>query len=139
MPILKKILRLAVKALAVLVVFFGLIWAATQFFSRQEKALAQDFLDLLQQGEFSNAYEYFSAEAKAEVPLNLLQVEFERLAKDYSALEFLHISISTRMTTLHASATTPDGCTSQFSFYFIGEKIQHFNIQNVCFDAEFNT
>ncbi len=139
MNLVKKLLRLVAKTIAILVVFGALIWGSTQFFSRQEKALAQKFVDLLVQRDFSAAYEYFAEDAKAVVPLNTLQIEFDRLAQDYGELTFIRINLGTSGTTLIATATTGDGCTSQFGFRFIDEKLQRFDIEHLCFEGEYST
>lgn len=139
MNFVKKLLRLVAKTIVILVVFFGLIWGSTQFFSRQEKALAQEFVDLLARREFSAAYAYFAEDAQAVVPLNTLQIEFDRLAQDYGRLTFTRVNLSTGGTTLIATASTNDGCRSQFAFRFIDEKLQRFDVENLCFGAEHST
>jgi len=135
MRVIKKILGWLLKAIAALAILIAIIAAVLIFLSRQERAIAKDFVSLAGQEKYTEAHALLSESFKAEYPLALLQSQFEK-SQVYDKVSFNSVNMSNGQTVLAGNATTKDGCTSPVMFVFEDEAITAFRLDKPCLTGE---
>lgn len=138
MAFLKKILGWFFKGLAVLAVLVAILFASLFYLSRQERALAKDFIQLLGQRQFTQAHAMFAKEAQQAYPLGQLKAEFAN-AQPYTGSWFSNIQIANGLTTITGEMTTDNDCKSTVEFVFRDELISGFRVANLCETGEQST
>ncbi len=127
----KKILGWMLKALGGLALLLILFVASIYFFSRQERALAREFILLAGERKYEAAFDLTSDEMRKVYPLHLLKTQFDRI-RTYSDVSFHSVNLGSGQTTLSGSATTDDNCSSPIVFVFEDNKIATFQIDVPC-------
>ncbi|WP_170507396.1 hypothetical protein [Ruegeria arenilitoris] len=138
MGTLKRILGWVLKAFGALAILLVLFVASIYFFSRQERALAREFLSLVGEKKYSAAFELTSTEMKSIYPLQALKSQFETV-QAYTSVSFTSVNITTDKTTLVGRATTADNCVSQVVFVVADGKIATFQIDDACLVEQVST
>ncbi|WP_170764020.1 hypothetical protein [Ruegeria lacuscaerulensis] len=131
----KKIFSWVLKALGSIVLIFFLFIAGIHFFSRQEKALAKEFLLLAGDKNYEAAFELTSNDLRKIYPLQMLKSQFETL-QAYTEVSFNTVHIGSGKTTLFGTATTAGNCISSIAFVVIDNHISTFQIDNPCLDDQ---
>lgn len=127
----KKILGWVLKALGAMALLFILFVAGIYLFSRQERALVKDFLQLAGEKNYQAAFELTSTDLRAIYPLQMLKSQFEAL-QIYTGVSFNRVHIGSGKTTLFGTATTEDNCISSIAFVVEDNQISTFQIDNAC-------
>ena len=135
MKTLKKILAWLFKAFAALAILLILFAGTLYFLSRQERAIAREFITLLAQRQYSSAHKLVSAEMKQQYPLDLMKSQFEQ-AEPYTSVWFNSVSLQNGQTILVGFAKTGKDCSSPVVFFFVDEKTANFQLDDPCESAE---
>lgn len=138
MNLLKKIFGWIFKALAGLVILVAIFATTLMFFSRQERAIAKDFLRLVGEQQFAKAHALFSEDVRKEYPLSRMTAEFSNY-QAYSGSWFNNVKISNGLTIIGGELTTLSGCKSLTQFSFRDEEIVGFHLPAPCLAEDIST
>ncbi|WP_300071914.1 hypothetical protein [uncultured Ruegeria sp.] len=127
----KKIFGWVLKAFGAMALLFILFIVGVYFFSRQERALAREFLLLAGQENYESAFELTSNEMRNVYPLQMLKSQFETI-QPYTSVSFNNVHIGSGKTTLSGTATTDENCVSLITFVIEDDRISTFQIDNPC-------
>ncbi|MGR3621877.1 hypothetical protein [Pseudophaeobacter sp.] len=133
MPKLKKFFDWALRIVGAIALLVILFIGSISVLSRQERALAKEFLQLVGEKDFEKAHEMLADTSKRQYPLVKMQAELQNL-KAYTVSKFTNVNIntSTKVWSLTAQATTQDNCTSKIYFEIQLDKILVFNVTPGC-------
>ena len=131
MKAIKRIFGWLFKAFAALAILGAIIAAILIFASRQERALAREFISLVAQDRYSEAHDLFSQDFKQVFPVDLMKSQF-RPSQYYTSISFKSINWTGSQMVLVGQAVTEDGCTSPITFAFVDELITYIRVYNPC-------
>jgi hypothetical protein len=135
MNVIRRVFGWLFKAFAAFVILIFLFVSTMIFLSRQERALAKEFVLLVGQGRYADAHDIFSDELKQEYPVELMKSQFGR-SQDYTKVSFHGIKWQNGQMILIGRAATEGGCKSPVEFYFLDEVITAFRVGNLCLTEE---
>jgi len=135
MKLVKRVFGWLLKAFAALIVLIAIFATLLIFLSRQERALAKEFVSLVGQDRYADAHDLFSEELKQIYPVDLMKSQFEK-NQDYTDVSFNGINWANGQLILVGSATTESDCKSPITFVFVDELITKFQVDNPCLNKE---
>jgi len=135
MRVIKKILGWLFKAFAALIILIGVVAAVLIFLSRQERAIAKEFVAHLGQEKYTDAHALLSDKFKQEYSLDLMKSQFDQ-SQIYAKVSFNSINMSNGQTILKGNATTEGDCVSPVIFVFEDEAITAFRLEKPCLTGE---
>ncbi|MCF6233123.1 MAG: hypothetical protein L3J36_08510 [Rhodobacteraceae bacterium] len=138
MRFIKQIFGWLFKALAALAILIAVLFAVLAFVSRQERAIAKEFVSLVGQDLYADAHAMFSEELQQEYPVELMKSQLSR-SQVYTKISFNNINWKNGKLRLSGLASTEDDCTSPVVFVFVEEMITGFQFGSPCMTDEQST
>ena len=138
MRLIKRIFGWLFKAFAALAILIAIVFAVLTFVSRQERAIAKEFISLIGQDQYADAHAMFSDELQQEYPVELMKSQLSR-SQGYTDVSFKSINWKNGQLRLSGQASTEDECTSPVEFVFVDEMITGFHIESLCLSNQQST
>ncbi|MDE4132915.1 hypothetical protein PXK00_07325 [Phaeobacter sp. QD34_3] len=131
MNLIKKAFGWIIKICGTIFLLILLFVGAVSFFSRQERALAKEFIEILSQQNYEAAYTRLHSDTQKDISPAALEQRFRNL-QVYTSSSFTRVHIGSDATTLNGQATTDSNCTSAVTVVLRDEKIVSFFFEPAC-------